>query len=305
MRVVIRSLAISVAFISITFPGHAFTEEARIAGIVIDLDGPVFLKRDKKEIKLHPDYDRARLLFVGEEIRCGRGGVVHLRLCNRGKEEIRGPTGWRTISASEECPNQDELTEYGRRGGRDKGTVSPIFSPANGSVVKPDDLVFRWVPSPALRAFSLEITRAGEGVIWHQEVADGPAGSLTSDSARQVLLEHRDKEGPLVLKLSDQSDKENELVFSLLSVKEERSLEQELASWDKKKDGLMRHLGRARVFARHLMLTEVAEEYEAALAEAPESRDLLRRTIEAHQRTGNAVRVRELKKRLTIGKVQG
>jgi hypothetical protein len=42
------------------------------------------------------------------------------------------------------------------------------------------------------------------------------------------------------------------------------------------------------------MFTEAAEEYEAALKYAPDSTDLLRRTIAAHQRTGNTPREKEL-----------
>jgi hypothetical protein len=49
------------------------------------------------------------------------------------------------------------------------------------------------------------------------------------------------------------------------------------------------------------MLAEVANEYEGALTLAPRSRDLLLRTIEAHNRTGNLARVRALKKRLARG----
>jgi hypothetical protein len=57
---------------------------------------------------------------------------------------------------------------------------------------------------------------------------------------------------------------------------------------------MWRHLGIARAFTVHQMFTEAAEEYEAALKYAPDSTDLLRRTIAAHQRTGNTPREKEL-----------
>jgi hypothetical protein len=60
----------------------------------------------------------------------------------------------------------------------------------------------------------------------------------------------------------------------------------------------LRAIGRAYEYGHYGLLIESAEEYDAALALAPESRDLIVSAIEAYNRTGNYVRVAELQKRL-------
>jgi hypothetical protein len=79
-------------------------------------------------------------------------------------------------------------------------------------------------------------------------------------------------------------------------IRDERSLKQVLAFWQKDSGMMSYHLGRASVFSRYRLFTQVAEEYEAALRTAPGSRHLLKRTILAHCETGNFTRAMELKK---------
>lgn len=91
------------------------------------------------------------------------------------------------------------------------------------------------------------------------------------------------------------------MTFSLLSLKDEQSLEQELAFWDQEAKGIWHRLGRARAYNHYGMFTEAAREYEAALSQAPQSLDLLTRVIWAHMRTGNIAREEELIRRLPKG----
>jgi hypothetical protein len=295
------------ALVALIMPGEAFCQAEAIAGIVKDVHGPVSLKQgksDKTGVKLDSRYDQARLLYVGQEISCGPGGSIYLSLCNGDEyqdKQIQGPAGY-AISPANKCLSLEELKEYARLGGRDRGTVSPIFSPANDSVVRADTLVVRWVAGQKPRAFSLQIVTASPGVIWQQEVPRTSSGTLSSEDLRQTLTRLRDRDEPLLLRFKDKSSRagtEGAITFSLLSASQEQQLQQELSAWDKKAEGILRRLGRASIFVRHLMFTDAAEEYEAALAQAPRSRDLLQRTIRAQLRIGNAPRVRELRQRLT------
>jgi hypothetical protein len=301
----IASIA-AITFVILIAPAEAFCQSEAIAGIVKDVHGPVSLKQgknDKTGVKLDSRYDKARLLFVDQEIYCGPGGVIYLSLCNGDEyedKEIQGPGGY-TISPANKCRSLEELKEYARLGGRDRGSVSPIFSPANDSVVKPDTLVIRWVAGPKRRASALEIISASAGVVWQHEIPNVSSGTFSAEDLRQTLVKLRDRDEPLLLRFRERSGTagaEGAVTFSLLSVNQEQQLQQELSAWDKKAEGMLRRLGRASIFVRHLMFIEAAEEYEGALELAPKSRDLLNRTIRAQLRTGNSLRVQELRLRL-------
>jgi hypothetical protein len=60
----------------------------------------------------------------------------------------------------------------------------------------------------------------------------------------------------------------------------------------------MLHLCRAYSFWTRQMFAEAADEFDVALRADPESLDLLSAAIQAHRRTGNSLRVGELKHQL-------
>jgi hypothetical protein len=169
--------------------------------------------------------------------------------------------------------------------------------------VMPEQFIIRWNQGPAIRTIALIIQEPGGREIWRQDVVDGARGSLASEASRQALTKYRAEngEGPLLLRLVDSDGNNTQVTFSLLSVSREQSLRQDLALWDRETARLMSHLGRASVFAGASMFAPAAEEYDSALVAAPESRDLLVRTILAYRRTGNVGRVEELTKRLPAG----
>jgi hypothetical protein len=80
-------------------------------------------------------------------------------------------------------------------------------------------------------------------------------------------------------------------------IDDENSLKEKLRFWDDGRESLMKHLGRASVFGEYQMYSQVADEYEQALALVLTSRDLLSRTAEAQHLIGNLSRVNELEQR--------
>jgi len=304
MKIIKSIVKISASAIVLLISSGQMFSQDRVAGIVQEIRGTAYWKKDAKtnEIRLDPRHDQARLLHVGEQVRSERGGVLQLLLCG-GEKTIRGRSGWFAISATQECPNRKALEEYGRLGGRDRGETTQIFSPSNHGVITPDLFVIRWIPSAAKCTVSLAIKEIEGKVLWEEGDIDGSLGLWNSNKARQALTRYRadGEEAPLLLRLTDSCANQIDITFSLLSARSEASLKEELGRWDKNLVELMVHLGRAYVFESYRIFSGVAEEYEAALKVAPESHDLLIRTILAHRITGNYAREQELTRRLPRG----
>ena len=296
------------ALMAIALPCVSVSQDST-AALVVAIRGTVFLKTsgNATPIKLDPKVDLGRLLVEGEQVRSARGGMLRI-LRDGGSTEIHGTSAWYTIRRGFESDSAAKaiqllLQQYGRLGGRDRADPSPLFSPSPYSVVMPGEFVIRWNRGPAIRMIALIIQEPGGRDVWRQDSVDGASGSLTSEAARQALAAYRAErgEGPLVLRLIDSDGSDTRVSFSLISELSERSLTQDLAFWEKDTVPFVSHLGRAAVFARARMFAPAAEEYEAALEAAPESRDLLISAILAHRRTGNVRRAAELTKRLPEG----
>jgi hypothetical protein len=305
MRVLFRfCCSLLFAFVYLGSSPGVFSQ-ARVAGIIREIHGPVFWRKtrhSKVSNRLDPRLDQARILYVNEELRVGRGGKARLILCS-GPKDIPPTLGWFKVSVSSECPNRSALEAYGRLGGSDRNSFdTPIFSPADHSVVSPDRFVIHWMPGVARCTFTFAIRPRDGKAIWEAERIDGRLGSLDSDQARQAIRKYRaDGEiAPLHLVLTDSCGNQSDVTFSLLPEKREAALKEDLGRWDRNSDVLMGHLGRAHVFESYRMFSDVAEECEAALKIAPESRDLMKRTIVAHRETGNSLREEELKKSLGL-----
>ena len=304
MKVGRSILIISVTALALAGSAFPVFSQNRVAGIIQEVSGTTYWKKSRKAkaIRLDPRSDQARILYVGEQVRSDRDGSLRLVLCD-GERTISGQSAWVTISVSNECPNRKALDEYGKIAGRRRGENTQIFSPSNHSVVTPDLFVIRWIPSLAKCTLTLAIREKEGRPLWEEENIDGSLGLWDSPKARQKLTEYRadGEDAPLLLRLTDSCANQIDVTFSLLSVAGEASLKDELRNWDKNAVRLMIPLGRASVFENYRLFPQVAEEYEAALKMAPESRDLLIRTILAHRSTGNYARETELKLRLPPG----
>ncbi|MCU1267891.1 MAG: hypothetical protein JWM21_4209 [Acidobacteria bacterium] len=278
--------------------------------LVEKVSGGAFIRHDAgaKPIKLDPNTDVARRLYPGEQVRCEPGGFLRLRVAGR-LRDINGPSSWFTIPRAgfgQTDPLQKVLEEYGRRGGRDRGGKVPaviVFSPSDGSTISPDTFSISWVPFTKECETSFVIQDTNADPIWRVVHLKGRLGFLVTDAARQALRKSRSKSdgGSLTLILTDSCGNETKLGFSVLAIADEKLLRRELARWQREAGSLTRRLGRAEVFTRYGMFPQAAAEYEAALAQAPESRELLIRTIVAQRVVGNYPRARELTDRLPAG----
>lgn len=280
--------------------------QRRAVAIVERLSGTVFLKQDgnTKPLKLNAKSDLARPLYVGDALHCETGGKITVRIGSR-VTELNEKSGWFIVSRPASAQSdriQKAIAEYGRIGGRDKGGGPRVlvYSPTDEGVVTPETFVIRWVPLGKKCDASLVIKEPGDNELWRQDNVSGLAVSLDSASARQAISTYRSKvgEGTLFLKLTDSCGHADQSRFDVLSLEDEESLRKELAHWNDETGKMIAHLGRASVFTSYKMFPQAAQEYEAALALAPQSYDLLKKNVDAHRRCGNHARADQLEKRL-------
>ncbi len=281
-------------------PSCALGQRA-IGAIVEMVSGSVLLKQDGKEVRLKPGIDVARSLFVGDRLYCEKAAKLTIRAGSR-TIELDENSGWYTIAPPESQQFKKVVDAYGRTGGRDRGdfTIPILYAPANESSVVAEQFIVRWSPLKQSCLISFVIQDSNGREMWRQGEVNGPSGLLRSTAAVRSLVNYRENKGSgvLQLKLRDSCGNEDRVSFTLLSVVDESSLNQELVAWDSEKNPFMAHLGRASVFVAYEMFAQAADEYEAALKLAPASRALLTRTIAAQRRTGNRARAEELKRRL-------
>ena len=280
-------------------PSYTFGQQP-IGAIVERFSGSVLVKQNGKQVRLRPKSDLARELRIGDSIYCEKDAKLTLRVGGK-TLELDEHSGWYTVARPASAQSdrvQRALDEYGRSGGRSRGAfaILILYSPANESSVVPEQFQVRWSPlrKSCVASFVIQDSKGHE--LWRQRGVDGALGTLSSLAARQALAEYREKNasGVLQLTLSDTCGDEDQVSFTLLSGAEEKSRNDELAEWVGETDELMAHLGRASVFVRYEMFANAAEEYEAALKLAPNSRSLLKRTMAAERRTGNMRRAKEL-----------
>jgi hypothetical protein len=184
-----------------------------------------------------------------------------------------------------------------------------VFSPAPDSAVCPEHLEFKWVTREQGMPASLTILDEHEATLWSKELAKRLfiEGVWHSAEAENVLAKH---EGETVyLRLgahpeildSYSGHLLNTYVgttvrFRVLSPAKLKALNSDLSALGKAPQ-LLKHILRARVFAKYGIFNQVADEYEEALKLAPDSRSVLRAAISAHHRTGNVWRENELLRR--------
>jgi hypothetical protein len=279
-------------------------QQTRVAAIVEKVSGTVSLKQNGKQSTLNAKTDIARRLFAGDRVHCEAGAKLSLRIGGR-STELDANSGWFEIpkvAPGAPDPRQRAIDAYGRIGGRNRGVVSHsiVYSPTDGGSTTPELFVIRWTPLKSKCVVSFEVQDLNGKKLWRQTKVGGALGVLNSKSARQALVSYRSRsrEAELKLRYTDSCGEPDESTFQLLSVANEQKLKTELAQWDNEPNQLIAHLGRASVFIERKIFSQAAEEYEAALALAPESVDLIESTSGAERQTGNTPRAKELEKRL-------
>ena|SRR5579871_5577969 len=288
--------------------------KGEIVAFILKIEGRIYWKpkRDKAPLQLDPRKDRAKPLYFREWIKVNPGSklcIVDLR----GKQAVEqtlqtpvhGKAQWVTLphrATEEQARLWKALKAYAALGGRNKGGGSQIFSPAQHGVVRPETLVLRWVPIMPAMHVTLTITDRQKHEIWRQKNIDSGSGLLVSETAQDALKRYRSggHNGELTLALADGTNKPVAIRFLLMDPRAENALQTELASWDKQQ-GLICHLGRAYTFTTFDMYNDAADEYEAALREAPESTSLLIAAIVTQEDIGNFPRGKELRMRLPAG----
>jgi hypothetical protein len=283
------------------FPQEAVGQAGAFAGIITDVQCDAELleagANTGQALKLQPGEKRP--VTAGERVRCLTDGAGITLVVAGGPKTIQKEDGPYEIRGG---PILKEITQYAPAGlARGESAREAVFySPAEGSTVDPRRLVVKWTPPANIGAVTVAIApENSEHPLCCRGMVSGATGVIDSPGVREALLRYRDQGGaaPLELRMHDTAGNEYSVTFSLVTAPEQQHLDEALGAW-KSKDQVVRHLGRASTFAAFGMYSDVAEECELALKQAPESALLLEMTAEAQQRTGNAGRAAELSKKL-------
>jgi hypothetical protein len=277
-----------------------FAAEPETAGSLKRFAGEVFLITELHTTprKLDPDRDQYRPLSVGETLRLGSDAHAELII---GDEHINkdGPCEYTVLAveSAESSETMKAIEHFASTGGRTRGGPThrvAVFAPAPEEVIWPPELVIRWIPKSNAGSVSFTVLDEDDEILWQKEGVPDAAGVLDSEDLRKALAEH---EGSFVLNMR-RLDEMITVQFTVLSSTQKGALENELSAWDRESDQGFRSIGRAYVYRKFRMFNHVANEYEAALKNAPRSRSLLIAAVLAQHRTGNVPREKEIRIRL-------
>ncbi|MBV9508089.1 MAG: hypothetical protein JO323_24110 [Acidobacteriia bacterium] len=213
--------------------------------------------------------------------------------------EIRCPESERSSGPEENDRVRRQLeifADYGKIGGRRRDFDSILYFPANGSSIRASEFKIRWNPVPNMGKISLQLQTSRGQMLWEEGGVEAGSGSLDSKAARQAVIEYVSKGGSsrLQLKFIFVSGRQMGVEFSILSPHLEEMVDQDLTSASEHEKGIFLHLARSYILSAYQMYNDVAEEYDAAVREAPESLDLLLADLRAQMQVGNAARAKHL-----------
>ncbi len=281
-----------------------------ISARVQELKGVVYLKRKNSSSPERIKKAQTHLILRrGDSIMCGRDGRVIIELC-RNRVEVAAQNQY-SVSAidliSPEANKRININDFFKRFSRERDREFILFpSDDNTSVIRPETLIIRWrqAKNPLLNFSISRVTDDPFSIlddqekIWEQEDIDGSLGELSSDKLRELLNAARRESPKQVYALVIQSGQEiSTAKFKVLTSSEEELLLKELSQYDSD-PSIVRHIGRACVYAKQGLRIDAALEYEAVLAEAPESIEVLQAVIAVQRWAGNLKRERELISRL-------
>ena len=283
-------------------------QAVRVVGVVLEIAPPVFLRTAGQgpEITLDPQKDIGRPLFEGQAIRAGAGGRVKIARVlaveeltpSRGRFELTAPA---TLT-DDQARQLKALTQYGRPGGS-RGIGALIHAPADDSVVRLDTLQVRWTRRQSTSAIRFALRDPSGREIW-SATAPGGDGRLNDEMTMRLRAAIRTAEGGNAGATAWQlAVRDDDLVigsvrFRTLSGANERALATVLAGIDRDPDPFTKAIARAFELGNAGLYNDAADELDRLLVTAPQSEALLRAAIDAHNRTGNVERVRELTTRL-------
>jgi len=295
------SLPLQIALLALPSNAAAAAEPKPCVGWVQEVRGTVYWRPHAAapRVALHPKADQYRGLRTGEQLFCPRGG--HLRLMVNGRlRELKPVDAWFTLPPPLRTSGLTEraIEAYGRRLGAERPVGSALYCPADGGRVRAAHLVVRWQPEPAWKQVTLSLRDETGQELWRRPRVEAAAGRLEDTELRAKLSQRTS--GTLELLLSGPDGTSQSVRFTLLPAGEEPGLLAELAGFEKG-PGLLPRIGRAQCLIQRRLYNEAADEYEAALAQAPASRALLEKTLQLQRLIGNTTRAEELEQRLVWG----
>jgi hypothetical protein len=280
-------------------------------GFIESISGDAILTVDRTSKKLDAKKDAGRVLYPGDQLQCAYGAQVLGYLTTGSTKGFSQPfdlchteiNGVRTAQQNglQIFPDAaSALNKYGKAAGRPKGVESAIYAPPNEGAVLPAHFVVRWRTRPPLTTFTA-VLQDGRGTeLASVPGVDGKLGILDSEPFRNALMKYRtttDNEHAAKLIFHFDSGPGQSVSFTVLTEHQEQDLEKMLGEATVP-SGLFGYIRRAAIFESFRLFDSVAAEYDAALKEAPESRDLLRAALNAYSRIGDLHRARELSDRL-------
>jgi hypothetical protein len=272
-----------------------YASDEKVAGIIeqVQCRAELMERLGHNSIRLDPKRDIGRSLFPGDSVVCTSSGWIQLLVFGR-VVKINHPGIPYPIPyvrpqhlSDEEQMRQSALEDYSRRGGRERSGEEP-----EGASVT---LKFFYILLPVIQGGPLSVSiqnKIGKE-IWHGNVTSS-TGLLESAEASDAIGQYQQSGGGQLTVLISQNDKQQQISYYVLSREAEKQLEAALAVWDGEQSGLMRHIGRASVFSDALLFEAAGREYEAALADAPESGDLRQAAVEEYRRAGDDNRANNL-----------
>jgi hypothetical protein len=313
-----RNAFVSAAGIFAVLSGYAATQDVPVA-FIEEVRGPAKLQEYRmingkpsysEVIPLKENTDIGRLLYPKDKITCEAGTTARIRIDPIAAKAPNGPD--HCDKASDTITAPEAAAFYSQRGkgplatfdtyviaGRPKGSESPIYSPADKSVVSADRFEIHWRTLPPLGIFTAILADANGKELARAEKVSGESGTLDPAPFRRALSAVRaaDSAAEFRLTFKPESGAEQHVVFGVLSQEQQHQLDGAIAGVGST-TGLLAYLQRAAIYDSFRMYNAVASEYNAALKEAPESLMLLRAALTANSRTGDLQRAREVRDKL-------
>jgi len=312
LRVFLQTLLCIVTLVAATVgPSLRAQSSTSPVAFIEKIGGDVTLITRSDQLKLRPGIDDGRILYSDETLVCGTAGHALLRTSadlHQAHDVCKGAKMWppqpgpKTSAPIATNRLVKALESYGVRGGGDRAIGdSAIYSPPKlGGAILPQSLVVRWLTRPPLGIFTAILFDPNGKELARAAAVDGASGILDSQQLRDALTAYQnahDSAEEMMLVFRFESEPEQFVRFHVLTAAQRQELENALGSLDSA-EGLFYRIERAAVYTSFHMYDLVAAEYEAALVEAPESRDLLSAAFNANLRTGNKRRAHELSDKL-------
>jgi hypothetical protein len=283
------------------------SDESPVA-FVEKISGDVTLQTDvAKPRPLDPNSDVGLILNWGDTVNCISGSLVGVmpaakvptlvNLCGNQWNSGPAPGGVDEGLKAKMTGDLKDLRKYSRAG-RSKGDENPIFDPPDHGATLAEKFVIRWRNRPPLHQFTA-VLQDGSAELARVPGVDGAKGELNSAVLRQAIMSLRNSSAPsheVQIAFRFENGSQQLVRFAVLTQDDERRLNEELAQVPQ--SGLFKFVQHAAIYDSFRLFDMVAEEYDSALAEAPESRELLRAALAAYARIGDLHRARELRDKL-------